>query len=399
MHELLPMADASRGQIIVAFKRAARALGLSRPVRDLVLYLASRTKALDWTPGQLAIAHPSNRDLADELEIGPTRIKALIREAAEAGLLVCRDSPTGRRWVRRDGGPNGPIAAGYGFDLTPLSRRYDEFCRLVAAQEERRREGEHLRREIVVVRNRVLGLHECAVQAGVACPQLEQAAIDAAQVATLRGNDSDPRTLGPIVQRLETIRDAAERRITLVLPVESDPLGSVSVAPITTTNPPALANASEAEGPSRPSAMNEVGSRKSVSTPAAADGSESPLRGFLAPPELVLRIAPEFRDFCPTSRPTPPQIVEAASYVTHHLGVSPHAWGQACSVMGRYGAAVAVAVIAARRSQGKIRSPGGVLRGMTARHQDGTLHLDRSLYGLLDDLGLRQRAEDQPTRP
>ena len=392
LHELFPMTDASRGQIIVAFKRAARALGLSRPARDLVLYLVSRTKPDDWTPGNLPIAHPSNRDLAEELEIGPTRLKALVREAAEAGLLVCRDSPTGRRWARRQAGPNSPIAVGYGFDLSPLSRRHDEFCRLIAAQEERRREGERLRRDIIVVRNRILELCECAAETGATGTQLDQAAADAAQLAALRGTEIDPGCLGPILGRLEALRDDAERQIALLLPVESDPVGSPKVTPITTTNTPPLADASEAEGPSRPSAINDGSSRSPVSPTAAVEQPGSPLRGFLAPPDLVLRIAPQFRDFCSSSRPTPPQIVDAASFVTHHLGVSPHAWGQACSVMGRYGAAVAVAVIAARSGQGRIRSPGGVLRSMIARHQAGTLHLDRSLYGLLDDLGLRQRA-------
>jgi replication initiation protein RepC len=48
--------------------------------------------------------------------------------------------------------------------------------------------------------------------------------------------------------------------------------------------------------------------------------------------------------------------------------------------MGRYQAAAAIAVIAAKRDQ--IRSPGGYLRGMTDRARDGELYLIRSLWGL-----------------
>jgi replication initiation protein RepC len=48
--------------------------------------------------------------------------------------------------------------------------------------------------------------------------------------------------------------------------------------------------------------------------------------------------------------------------------------------MGRYQAATAVAVIAAKRET--IRSPGGYLRGMISRAQNGELHLSNSLWGL-----------------
>jgi replication initiation protein RepC len=48
--------------------------------------------------------------------------------------------------------------------------------------------------------------------------------------------------------------------------------------------------------------------------------------------------------------------------------------------MGRYQAATAVAVIAAKREN--IRSPGGYLRGMIGRAQNGELHLSNSLWGL-----------------
>jgi replication initiation protein RepC len=48
--------------------------------------------------------------------------------------------------------------------------------------------------------------------------------------------------------------------------------------------------------------------------------------------------------------------------------------------VGRYQAATAVAVIAAKRET--IRSPGGYLRGMIGRAQNGELHLSNSLWGL-----------------
>ena len=48
--------------------------------------------------------------------------------------------------------------------------------------------------------------------------------------------------------------------------------------------------------------------------------------------------------------------------------------------MGRYQAATAVAVIAAKGES--IRSPGGYLRGCITRARSGELHLSNSLWGV-----------------
>ena len=62
------------------------------------------------------------------------------------------------------------------------------------------------------------------------------------------------------------------------------------------------------------------------------------------------------------------------------LGISRSAWIDACQAMGRYQAATAIAVIAAKGET--IRSPGGYLRGMINRARSGELHLSNSLWGL-----------------
>jgi replication initiation protein RepC len=54
--------------------------------------------------------------------------------------------------------------------------------------------------------------------------------------------------------------------------------------------------------------------------------------------------------------------------------------------MGRYMAATAVAVIAAKSEQ--IHSVGGYLRAMTEHARQGELHLARSVYGLAEKQGM-----------
>jgi replication initiation protein RepC len=62
------------------------------------------------------------------------------------------------------------------------------------------------------------------------------------------------------------------------------------------------------------------------------------------------------------------------------LSISRSAWIDACQAMGRYQAAIAIALIAAKGET--IHSPGGYLRGMTGRARNGELHLSNSFWGL-----------------
>lgn len=390
--DIAPTSEAGRGPIIVAFKRGARALGAPKGVVELVLYLASRTKACDWLPGAVCIAHPSNRDLEVELCVGRSRVKSLIRAAAEWGFLTCVDSPTGRRYARRDP-VSGQISVGYGFDLSPLSRRHAEFRAAIAAQEEREREAGRLRRHIVTTAALIKGFADGFSAEDQSDAELVGLAAAAAAVVARRGRSWDVELLSRLGSDIDALMRRAETRVSLLLPVETDPLGGQKQAPITSTNPPALATALvETEGRSAPSAQEKERSRASrafSAAPSAAAIQSDPLRGFLATPGLFLRIAPELRDLCPTSKPTDAQILEACSYQAERLGISNHAWGQACVTLGRRGACAALTVIAHKSARHQISSPGGYLRKMVERHLAGELHLDRTLFGIVEEAGLR----------
>ena len=104
-------------------------------------------------------------------------------------------------------------------------------------------------------------------------------------------------------------------------------------------------------------------------------------------PKIALQIAPAFRDLVPTSQPSWADISEAAYEIRSHLGISQHAYGQACQILGRAGAATVIAAISAKHDAGAIRSPGGLLRHMVNAHVSGSLRLDRTLFGLVDKLG------------
>jgi replication initiation protein RepC len=78
-------------------------------------------------------------------------------------------------------------------------------------------------------------------------------------------------------------------------------------------------------------------------------------------------------------------LVEAAYRLRTELGVSQESWADACSVLGRSGAAVALLVTdrAALREDNPARSPAAYFRGLVSRAERGELRLHSTLFGLL----------------
>ena len=64
------------------------------------------------------------------------------------------------------------------------------------------------------------------------------------------------------------------------------------------------------------------------------------------------------------------------------IGISRHAWTEACEVMGRRGAVLALIVTAARHDRALVHRPGGYLRGITNVSRRGELNLGASLHAL-----------------
>jgi replication initiation protein RepC len=75
----------------------------------------------------------------------------------------------------------------------------------------------------------------------------------------------------------------------------------------------------------------------------------------------------------------------AAARIRPMVGISEHAWNVAQKALGPEVAAAAIALIYDKHAAGEVSSPGGYLRGMVQKAQDGQLHLDRSFYGRLSE--------------
>ncbi|WP_299820464.1 plasmid replication protein RepC [uncultured Jannaschia sp.] len=72
------------------------------------------------------VVHASNAAIGERLNGMPeSTLRRHVATLVKAGLVARRDSPNGKRYVRR----YADSADAYGLDLAPLSRRFDEICR------------------------------------------------------------------------------------------------------------------------------------------------------------------------------------------------------------------------------------------------------------------------------
>ena len=337
-----------------------------------------------------------------------------MRAALDAGFMRLRRSPTGKRWGHRDkAGRDGRILNAYGFDLAPLAERAAEFERLAADWEVRRDEGRRLRREITCSRNHVLSLVDLAVAQGLEGTDWTVAAVQTDSLWRERGSQRDPLPLVPIAARLRALSIHVQEQVmaglAAVEAVRIAPAGAEYRPHLTTTNQlliaPANTNPTDEAGPNRPIAEQEKGSDGRVAQPMVplqsrvgptreSEMQANALRGFVVPAGFILTIAPAFRDWTSSARAGWDELDQAAAHVRSALGISPHAWGQACIVLGTREAITALAAISARHAAGDVRSPGGLLRKMVELHQTGRLRLDRTLFGLAEKAtgGRRQNA-------
>jgi hypothetical protein len=105
-------------------------------------------------------------------------------------------------------------------------------------------------------------------------------------------------------------------------------------------------------------------------------------RGTLAPSGSNPIPRPCVSTYLKHPNPTWPDIINAADWLKHDLGVSKPLWGDACLVMGRELAAVALAIVSTKEAEYFRTSPGGYFHGIVAKAKAGEFHLERTVWAI-----------------
>lgn len=387
----LPRGTAKPFQFLAAFQEAEPYLGLPPHAFKLVSWLVKQTQPQDWEEGSRPIAWPSARREAEFLNLSSARVKALNRALYEAGVFVIRDNEQGKRYGRR--GPDGRIIEAFGFDLSPLALRQDEFIRAAAEAKVERERMKALRKRVTLARRGVRQAGETLAGLGPlpeGWPRLQ--AETAELVAAARGAERSEE-LTPLAQALERRKAEAEQWVRdTSKSVETDPVGLVDEPHTTDTN------LSENLKDTVIACEESSSVARSEPHPEAIPAASTPSLPFPAPvspppasPEKLLRLkAAQLLDLIPllaryilVDNPTWHDIVAAVgTWLRPALGVSLSLWGDACRVMGREHAALALALVMTKDAQHFHTSPAAYFAGMVRKAEKGELHMERTIWAL-----------------
>ena len=414
MTETMPELGAPRrrGQILAAVKRGATVLDISEKSVFLLDQLMCFSQQQDWEAGRKPIVWPSNDLLADSLGLSKRAVQYRLQALLEGGLILAVDSPSGRRYGRR--GPDKHIAEAFGFDLSPLMLRYEEFVAAGNHAAAMRKERGALRRRRTIAFKSVRMVVATALELGLDAIEWSRIGDQAEAIAGDARRTRSLPELRALVDRLDSLRadveahfqDQAQQLITSSEMEEIAPEGAKTFAPITTTTDLQFNKLNTVEGlaskkkrPQNSSSSRDT-ARIEPKRTDLLDPVEETITKYRIAPKLVAKLGGQWwRNFVPKDREIDWNDIEKIGAVTRKfIGVSDHAWNEGLRVCGPIISATLVAVIYAKSRHGAkkpiTRSKGGYFRGMVAKAAAGELNLPPSIYALNDEINEQESQAD-----
>ncbi|WP_127071631.1 plasmid replication protein RepC [Pelagibacterium lentulum] len=317
------------------------------------------------------IVWPSNEQLMARANGMPaTTLRRHLAVLVGCGLIIRRDSPNGKRFARK--GRGGQVEQAYGFDLSPIVARAEEFEELADAVRAEKNAFRLAKERLTLLRRDVVKLIETGIEENV--PGNWGRVQQSYQVIVGRLPRSAPRQLiediccdlhGLYTEILEVLESFAKTQ-------NLDANESHSGRHIQNSNPDSIFE-------------SEDGSRKK--NEAGGSVAETDNVRSLPKRELPLGIV---LDACPNMRELAQggeirhwrDLLATAELARPMLAISPSAWRDACEVMGEQHAAITIAAIYQRSDQ--INSAGGYLRSLTEKARDGKFSTWPMIMALLN---------------
>ena len=313
------------------------------------------------------VVFPSNHQLSLRAHGMPaSTLRRHLAVLVDAGLVIRRDSPNGKRYARK--GASGDIELAFGFDLSPLVVRAEEFQNLAAAVEAEARAVKLARERITLCRRDIAKMIATGIEEGVPTRRGGQGPADWAEVhAGFRSIvEAIPRTASRV--QLEA---AAEELAQL-----ADDVLNLLETHVKTTNMSANESRNERHIQNSnpdPFIDLEPGFREVRAARAEPEPQTPRIAETAYPLGMVMSACPDIADYARGGISNWRDFLATAAVVRPILGTSPSAWEEAQTVMGEMQAAVVVACILQRGEA--IRSAGGYLRGLTERAKNGEFSL------------------------
>jgi replication initiation protein RepC len=396
-----------KSKAFVAVKRVGAHIGLKASDMMLLDTLGAFTQVQDWEEGRRPIVWASNAYLMEQTGFSLSALKRHARRLAEAGIIAFKDSPNGKRWGHRDA--DGVIVEAYGFDLSPMSARVEEFEHLHGELQAERELCQRLKRQLTVSRRMIRAQIEAALTGGYTGPWTQLAGL----FEDLLGKLPRRHTASEALERLlawfkalqvrveqtflketevvDAVDNAAIDAVELTKNTDKlDPTGVISEPHILITKQldPVISKSSENENAAGvvPNAPPEERVDRELEEWVAETRKK---RGAAIDLATVMQACPEFASWARNMGGYLRDwgdLYRVAGQLRPMIGISEHAWHVAQDRLGKQVATAALVLVFEKHCAGEVASPGGYLRGMVEKAGAGELHLERSFYGRLSGM-------------
>ncbi|OOY14394.1 plasmid replication protein RepC [Thioclava sp. DLFJ4-1] len=359
----IPARPVNKWELLRELSKAQAAFGVSE--RDLTVLQGLLSFFPDDALGGNAemVVFPSNKAICERLNGMPcSTMRRHLARLVEAGFLQRRDSPNGKRYVRK----HGEERVAFGFDLSPLYCQSEEIARAAEAVREAEERVRRLREAVSLMRRDLAALAEFGeeIQPGLSLwdqfrdkatliardlrrkLSIEDLLIYRADLEALLNRARDIID-GPETEKMSTNDARFERhhhnsnKESIDLEPALEKSGAVAGAPDVYMDEP------------------------------LADVDEQDTRHHLPkiPLHLVITACPSLKTFYQGEIRHWHQLFDAACHVRPAMGISASAWEEAQRFMGPEQASIVVAAMLERFED--IRSPGGYLRALTGKAAAG----------------------------
>ena len=354
-----------------AIRDAKEPLGATDRALAILNALLSFHPESELTSEGELIVWPSNEQLTARANgMSPATLRRHLACLVDCGLIIRRDSPNGKRFARK--GRGGQVEQAYGFDLSPIVARAEEFAELAEAVQAEKRAYKAVRERLTLLRRDIVKMIDAGIEEGV--PGNWGLMTRTYQEIMSKLPRTAPRqVLEDICEDLELLWVEVHEALESFTKSENMSTNeSHSERHIQNSNPDSISE-------------SERGSRKkdeASGTPTENDNLRSLPKREL-PLGIVLDACKGWRDLAKDGEIRNWRDFLAAAEVGRvMLGVSPSAWREACEVLGDKHATITLAAIYQRADQ--INSPGGYLRSLTDKAREGKFSAWPMIMALLN---------------
>jgi replication initiation protein RepC len=354
-------------QIFRAICTARPRLGVSERALAVLNALLSFHPETTLTGDDELIVFPSNEQLCLRTHGMPaSTLRRQIAVLVDAGLIVRRDSPNGKRYARK--GRGGGITLAFGFDLAPLVVRAEEFERLAEEIEAESRAIRLAKERITLCRRDIAKMITTGIEESIPTERAGHRTASWQELHVIfRGLvEGISRTAG--LGELEAAADALSSLADDILNLLETQIKTI--------------NMSANESPDERHKQNSNPNSLIDLEPSLQEGRVATAEPTLLPPVplqkpyplgMVLDACPDIVDYAKGGIGNWRDFLATAEVVRPMLGISPSAWEEAQAVMGDTQAAIVLACLLQRSSA--IQSAGGYLRELTRKARAGEFSL------------------------